>query len=82
VHAVEPALATRPQPAFACALGQEGPPPTIPKLLTAYLALGAQVCGPPAIDREFGTIDFLTWLDLESSGAMPPRWRSRFVASA
>lgn len=82
VHAVEPALATRPLPDFACALAHEGPPPKIPKLLTAYLALGAQVCGPPAIDREFGTIDFLTWLDLESSGAVPPRWRSRFVGSA
>lgn len=82
VHAVEPALATRPLPAFACALEHEGPPPPIPKLLTAYLALGAQVCGPPAIDREFGTIDFLTWLDLESSGALPPRRLRRFVASA
>ena len=82
VHSVEPALVTRPQTAFACALGLAGPPPAIPRLLTAYLALGAQLCGPPAIDREFGTIDFLTWLDLESSGAAPPRRRSRFFASA
>jgi putative hemolysin len=80
VHAVEPALATRPLPAFACALAPEGPPPSIPRLLAAYLALGAQVCGPPAIDREFGTIDFLTWLDLESSGAMPARRLGRFGA--
>ena len=34
------------------------------RLLRAYLAIGAKVCGPPAIDREFGTIDFLTLLDL------------------
>jgi putative hemolysin len=34
------------------------------KLLRAYLAIGAKICGPPAIDREFGTIDFLTLLDL------------------
>lgn len=80
VHVVEPGLATRPRPAFACALEVEGPPPAIPRLLTAYLALGAQVCGPPAIDREFGTIDFLTWLDLEASGALPSRRRSRFGA--
>lgn len=38
----------------------------IPKLLTAYLALGAWVCSPPALDRNFGTIDFLTCLDLHS----------------
>ena len=38
----------------------------IPKLLTAYLALGAWVCSPPALDRDFGTIDFLTCLDLQS----------------
>jgi putative hemolysin len=35
------------------------------KLLRAYLAIGAKICGPPAIDREFGTIDFLTLLDLQ-----------------
>jgi len=33
------------------------------KLLHAYLSIGARICGPPAIDREFGTIDFLTLLD-------------------
>jgi putative hemolysin len=38
----------------------------IPKLLTAYLALGAWVCSPPALDRNFGTLDFLTCLDLKS----------------
>jgi len=36
------------------------------KLLGAYLALGAKVCGPPAIDREFRTIDLLTWIDLNA----------------
>ena len=40
-------------------------PPKIPKLLAAYLALGIKLCGPPAIDREFKTIDFLTLFDLE-----------------
>jgi putative hemolysin len=33
-------------------------------LLRAYLTVGAQVCGPPALDAQFGTIDFLTLLDL------------------
>lgn len=37
----------------------------IPRLLTAYLSMGAKICGAPAVDREFGTIDFLTLLDLE-----------------
>jgi putative hemolysin len=36
------------------------------KLLSAYLALGACICGPPALDRTFKTIDFLTLLDLQS----------------
>ena len=37
-------------------------PTAIPKLLRAYLAVGAKICGPPALDRQFKTIDFLTWL--------------------
>jgi putative hemolysin len=40
------------------------PPP--PKLLRAYLGVGAKICGEPAIDREFGTIDFLTILDCQN----------------
>jgi len=39
--------------------------PKIPKLLRTYLAVGAKICGPPAIDREFKTIDFLTLMDLD-----------------
>lgn len=35
----------------------------IPALFQSYLNLGARVCGPPAIDREFQTIDFLVLLD-------------------
>ena len=37
-----------------------------PKLLRAYLGVGARICGPPALDRDFKTIDFLTLLDIES----------------
>jgi len=37
----------------------------LPPLFQSYLNLGAEVCGPPAIDTEFGTIDFLVLLDLE-----------------
>jgi putative hemolysin len=58
--------------------GQESPnSPKIPKLLKTYLAIGARICGPPAWDREFGTIDFLTLLDLE---LLSPSARNRFLA--
>lgn len=49
---------------------------TPPRLLRAYLALGAQICGPPAIDRQFKTIDFLTLLDLNRLSATA---RERFL---
>ncbi len=38
----------------------------VPKLFATYLHLGAKVAGPPAIDRDFKTIDFLTILDIEA----------------
>lgn len=63
----EPRFLTLPKPAFACPMDTVAttcPPP--PKLLHTYLSMGAKVCGPPAIDREFGTIDFLTLIDLRS----------------
>jgi putative hemolysin len=46
------------------------------RLLRAYLAIGAKICGPPAIDREFGTLDFLTLLDLHM---LPLIVRARFL---
>ena len=36
----------------------------LPSLINGYLRLGAVVCGPPALDREFGTADFLVLLDI------------------
>lgn len=38
-------------------------------LLDGYLALGARVCGAPAVDRDFGTTDFLVLLDIEELDA-------------
>ena len=35
----------------------------LPKLFRIYLRLGAQVLSEPAVDRDFGTIDFLVMLD-------------------
>lgn len=77
-HLAPPQLRTRPLDAFACALdtvAKQAVP--IPRLLAAYLALGAQICGAPAIDTEFRTIDFLTCLDLRAKGfaTLLRRWR-------
>lgn len=73
-----PAWRTRPHAGFACA-GEPSPQaPKIPRLLTAYLALGARICGAPAIDRAFGTIDFLTWLDLEGENIVALQRRGHF----
>jgi len=68
---------TRPLPEYDCSLGQLAVQAVkIPKLLRAYLSLGAKICGPPALDRQFKTIDFLTLLDLES---LPALARQRFL---
>jgi len=48
-----------------------------PKLLSAYLSLGAKICGAPALDREFKTIDFLTFLDLD---ALSPETVARYLS--
>lgn len=63
-----PELQTTPQPKYVCGLNSEAAAESeeakVPKLLRAYLTVGAQICGPPALDAQFGTIDFLTLLDL------------------
>ena len=57
---------TRPLPAFDCPLDEIAREPVrIPRLLAGYFSLGAKICGPPALDREFRTVDFLTVLDLD-----------------
>lgn len=84
-------LETIPTESFACPAGHASEKPSpgapddlvdaeikIPKLLKAYLALGARIAAPPAWDREFRTIDFLTLLDLET---LSPAARDRFFPS-
>jgi putative hemolysin len=75
---------TQPLPAFACALPDDARAAAgtarIPRLLAAYLALGARICGAPAIDREFRTIDFLTWLDVQAPAVAAMQSRCRFMA--
>jgi putative hemolysin len=75
---VEPEFRTTPLPRY------ELPPVAtvsavemkIPKLIKTYIAVGARICGAPAWDREFGTIDFLTLLDLAH---LTPAARNRFL---
>jgi putative hemolysin len=74
-YLTEPRLRTLPTEAFAMPLVGDAADAGIPKLLRAYLAIGARLCGPPAIDREFKTIDFLTLMDL---AGLPDCVRSRF----
>lgn len=65
---VHPTLCAPPLPGLGC----EGADPEavrtfpvhIPPLFESYLNLGAKVFGPPAIDRQFKTIDFLVALDV------------------
>jgi len=60
-------LRVAPLPAFA--VPADAPPPprdgpiAPPSLLARYLALGAQLCGEPAFDRAFGTLDFFVLFD-------------------
>ena len=79
---------TSPAPAFVCP-GEEAEwaseaepvaasePVKVPKLLKTYLAIGARICSAPAWDREFGTIDFLTLMDLRTITSSA---RNRFLA--
>jgi len=68
---------TKPRAEFDCSLAQLASEPVeIPKLLRAYLSLGAKICGPPALDKHFKTIDFLTMMDLEM---LSPAARQRFL---
>ncbi len=77
-------LETVPMPGFECpgeelATAAETSPEfgKVPKLLRTYLAIGARICSAPAWDREFGTIDFLTLLDLQNISSSA---RNRFLA--
>lgn len=75
-----PRRAAQPAPAktdFSSMEALAEPKVKVPRLLKTYLTIGARVAAPPAWDREFGTIDFLTLLDLK---AVSPSARHRFLA--
>jgi putative hemolysin len=75
-YLAEPAFQTLPQPGCQCvASGNPVEVSRPPRLFRAYLDISARIAGPPAIDREFKTIDFLTIVDLAN---LPDRVRTRF----
>jgi putative hemolysin len=83
---VHPELAVRPLAGYECVADAgpdeiaAAPEVEIPALFGTYLRYGAKLCGPPAIDRFFGTIgtiDFLALLDVE---AVDPRTFAQFAA--
>jgi putative hemolysin len=43
-----------------------GPAIALPKLFRTYMHMGAKCISGPAIDREFGTVDFLVFLDAKN----------------
>ncbi len=48
----------------------------LPPLFKGYINLGAKICGAPAYDREFGTIDFLILQDMRE---IPERYLRHLV---
>jgi putative hemolysin len=89
-YRVSPEFETVPTAAYECPTEQAGSdaqrspapqdllaPTKVPKLLKTYLTIGARICAPPAWDRDFGTIDFLTLLDLKM---LSQAARNRFLA--
>ena len=79
---LHPRLRVLPRAGFECEAneGDDGPAAKvhIPKLFRIYLRFGARVCGPPAIDRLFKTIDFLVLFDMEEIG---DQWRKLFFGA-
>ena len=66
---VHPDFRVEPQPGWECYPPDlevdRGATVELPKLFSLYLRYGAKVCGAPAIDRRFKTIDYLVLLDIE-----------------
>jgi putative hemolysin len=65
---IHPSLHVEPKPGYECQEENGDEParePSLPKLFRAYLRFGAKVCGPPAIDRQFRTIDYFVVCDTD-----------------
>lgn len=65
---LHPQLRVEPREACRCYAPETAADPAfavkIPKLFRIYLRHGAKVCGPPAIDRQFRTIDYFVVFDV------------------
>ena len=65
---LHPALSLVAQPAHSCGDAAReydpelGPAISLPKLFRTYMHMGAKVISGPAIDREFGTVDFIVFM--------------------
>ena len=79
---LHPSLHALPRPGFECDANNLSvdlaTEVNVPKLFRIYLRFGARVCGPPAIDRLFKTIDFLVLFDIEKMGE---QWRRVFFGA-
>lgn len=66
---LHPQLRAETKPAYECGPVDVDPSAwkdvKLPQLFRLYMDLGAKVCSPPAIDREFKTIDYLVILDTD-----------------
>ena len=66
---VDESVRVHPRASFACPLAavpEDSDGVRVPPLFSIYLRYGARVCGAPALDRAFGTIDFPVILDVEA----------------
>lgn len=73
---VHPTIRIPPRPEWRCyderfslEPSEAAEPVKLPKLFSLYLRYGAKVCGAPALDRHFKTIDYLVLLDVEDLSA-------------
>ena len=70
---LHPTLCVTPLPGFECVpegyFVVDGQEAALPRLFQTYLRFGAKVCGPPAIDRRFKTIDFFALFDAREMDA-------------
>jgi putative hemolysin len=66
---VHRALRVMPESGYTCYgedfVAAESHSVKIPRLMKIYLTYGAKICGPPAIDRHFKTIDYLGLIDVQ-----------------
>ncbi len=77
---LNPTLKIEPRASWSCRTEEPVPEtaaPETPRLLRGYLSLGGHICGEPALDKSFKTIDYFVLLDTE---AMPPGMFRRFLA--